>query len=382
MAESQCIDYYEEAFELAEAEPDLVDATTNIVRHDVPEPTFEGQGSSTSERAYLKKEICKKGKKRILLESERRGCKISMVKEVECAPVGQLSEAEELWAQIYHSCDTESKEKKTVASQLTKEELLALLAKFDPHSAPVEGLPVPTAPLIPTPSPQPIPNLMDAEVLLPPVQKTAVERMGNDGESKTWRDLEGHLWWHVEDLNKKIKNLSNNTYATFRKELADAVSTVKQELCTYFASPEFAGQFVQRVLQAARGQSASPAAADSDEVQTLRRELQLYRAEVAHIRRSVSDMELRIPSAVPKVETVKAIRRTEKRLLNQEAHLLQGQTLDVESARYLLFFRRLVEEDFISFDTGSVRVKIPQTASAAMEQEEDDSECSDDEAHA
>ena len=205
MAESQCIDYYEEAFELAEAEPDLVDATTNIVRHDVPEPTFEGQGLSSIERAYLKKEICKKGKTRILLESERRGCKISMVKEIDCAPVGQLSESEELWAQVYHSCDTESKEteyewrtnlegkflvgsrriteknvreeqKKAVASQLTKEELLALLAKFNSPATPVEGVPVPTAPLMPTPSPQPIPNLMDAEVSLPPMQKTAVER--------------------------------------------------------------------------------------------------------------------------------------------------------------------------------------------------------------
>ncbi|KAK3276605.1 hypothetical protein CYMTET_15332 [Cymbomonas tetramitiformis] len=88
-------------------------------------------------------------------------------------------------------------------------------------------------------------------------------------------------------------------------------------------------------------------------------------------------MELRVPPAMPAIKVVKAIRRTEKRLLNQEAHLLVGQSLDLESARYLLFFRRLVEEDFISFDTGSVRVNIPQTASAAREQEEEESEASD-----
>ncbi|KAK3249437.1 hypothetical protein CYMTET_41132 [Cymbomonas tetramitiformis] len=151
-----------------------------------------------------------------------------------------------------------------------------------------------------------------------------------------------HYW---EQLKQKIQNISKNTYATFRKEIAEAMTKVKEDLCLYFSSPDFTQPFVQHVVQTARAQS--PTDSNSDEVQALRRELQLYRAEVAHIRTSVSNMELRVPPAVPAIKVVKAIRRTEKRLLNQEAHLLV------------------------------VRVNIPQTASAAREQEEEESEASD-----
>ncbi|KAK3279523.1 hypothetical protein CYMTET_12600 [Cymbomonas tetramitiformis] len=185
-----------------------------------------------------------------------------------------------------------------------------------------------------------------------------------------WRN--GGPWATEKSVDSKIKNLSGNTYATFRKEIATAVSTVKKELLAYFASPDFTAE---NSHQEGLGQAAH-------ELQALRGELAEAKEHFAYLHASVAELAEELhrvktnqtPAAPPRnpeaaeVKCITAIRRTVKDNLDVQARIEVGKVLEQDSAQYLLYFKHLVDSGFISFDAGSVKIRMPQTASAAREE--------------
>ncbi|KAK3251602.1 hypothetical protein CYMTET_39058 [Cymbomonas tetramitiformis] len=96
--------------------------------------------------------------------------------------------------------------------------------------------------------------------------------MSDQGEEPlTVESLSGHFWWHVDDLNSKIRNLGSNVRRDFRKEIVEAVTAAKDELFRAISEVEVQG-VPQR--QGSAGRTAS-------EVQALRGELAHARQEFA-----------------------------------------------------------------------------------------------------
>lgn len=93
----------------------------------------------------------------------------------------------------------------------------------------------------------------------------------DEEEPLTVESLSGHFWWHVDDLNSRIRNLGSNIRRDFRREISEAVTAAKDELFRAISEVEVQGG-MQR--QGSTGRTAS-------EVQALRGELAHARQEFA-----------------------------------------------------------------------------------------------------
>ncbi|KAK3255951.1 hypothetical protein CYMTET_34078 [Cymbomonas tetramitiformis] len=151
--------------------------------------------------------------------------------------------------------------------------------------------------------------------------------------------------------------------AALEKKVFEAINTVQE---TVFSSP----QAEDNPHQTGSGRAAH-------ELQSLRAELLHQKEQYAYLHTSVKELaeELhrvkvgKTPATHPgNVTCVTAIRRTVKDNLDVAAMPEVGKTLTLESAQYLLYFKKLVESGFVEFDAGAIKVRIPQTASAVREE--------------
>ncbi|KAK3235276.1 hypothetical protein CYMTET_54513 [Cymbomonas tetramitiformis] len=105
-------------------------------------------------------------------------------------------------------------------------------------------------------------------------------------EPLTVESLSGHFWWHVDDLNSRIRNLGSNVRRDFRKELIEAVTAAKDELFRAISEVEVQGG-PQR--QGSAGRTAS--------------EVQALRGELAHARKEFEEPVAFLTAEVAAIRT-------------------------------------------------------------------------------
>ncbi|KAK3265905.1 hypothetical protein CYMTET_25444 [Cymbomonas tetramitiformis] len=191
----------------------------------------------------------------------------------------------------------------------------------------------------------------------------------DDGSSRTWRDLEGHFWWHVTDLNGKVRNLSTNVRRDYRKEIEEAVSAAKDETFraltevqdSVFSSPKAGPQ-----RQPSGGHTAQ-------EVQALRGELTHARSQfeeqIAHLTAEVALLSLKKDASEPQVGRLCVLKRDAvSRLETQSVLQATSETpITQEDAFKIALFDKLVAKEHIRITPAGLFICLATTPSARAE---------------
>ncbi|KAK3285203.1 hypothetical protein CYMTET_7181 [Cymbomonas tetramitiformis] len=171
------------------------------------------------------------------------------------------------------------------------------------------------------------------------------------------------FWYHVEDLNNKIKNLGNNTRTSFRSadsEIREEVSALRAQVAELAASAPAVG--MQR--------TGSSSAKYAHEVQALRGELAHVKVDfeeklaflTAELVAENATMRASEPaSAAPEVAKLRAISRAQLDQLDTQAILAVNAPMTQEDAFDLAVYRKLVQRRFIRVGTQGMYVCLPQS---------------------
>ncbi|KAK3233865.1 hypothetical protein CYMTET_55866 [Cymbomonas tetramitiformis] len=191
--------------------------------------------------------------------------------------------------------------------------------------------------------------------------------MGDERESKTWRDLEGHFWWHVDDLNKKIKSSKGQIRNDVKKFVLDQLEPIKTMFDSHVesahADPPAAAD------GPARSGSSDPQVVSMRKFQALEAQLAFLQADVAkqakelalaHEEWSEFASQPHKPAAPSLVSCRQVvIESSEIERLKTEAILIQGQTMTQEDAQHLTYFRELLKDGIVQLDARSLVLSSP-----------------------